>query len=249
MGWRRSVAQWGLAAADAVAFTDRAQALPFLDAGVLGSEHRIFEVIEGSTRFTPGDLATARAASGVTGDPCLVWVGRLDANKDPLTVLDAVSRACDSLPSLRLWCCHAEAPLLSAVQQRIDGDPRLAERVRLLGRLERPAVQDLLRAADFLLLGSHREGSGYAVIEALACGATPLVTDIPSFRRITDGGRVGALSPVGDAEAMARAIVDWASRDRATLRKNARDQFERALSFDAIGMELRQVYEALVARQ
>jgi glycosyltransferase involved in cell wall biosynthesis len=130
---------------------------------------------------------------------------------------------------------------------RQASDPALTARVHLLGRLSHERVQDVLRAADFLVLGSHAEGSGYAVIEALACGTTPLVPDIPSFRRITGGGSYGALSPPGDAAAMARALVRWAGLDRDALRRAARAHFERALSFDAGGRELREAYRALVA--
>ncbi|HEX7091715.1 MAG TPA: glycosyltransferase family 4 protein [Longimicrobiales bacterium] len=249
VGWRRALHRWGYARIAGAAFTARAQAEAFLAARVLRADLPVFEVLESSSHFTPGDRAAARAATGIDGDPCLLWVGRLDANKDPLTVLEAVSRALPALPGARLWLCYTDAPLLDAVRVRLAAEPELAERVRLLGRLPHGRVQDVLRAADFLVLGSHAEGSGYAVIEALACGTTPLVTDIPSFRRITGGGAFGALSPPGDAEAMARALVDWAARDRVALRRAARAHFERALSFDAVGGELRAAYRAIVAHR
>ena len=62
-----------------------------------------------------------------------------------------------------------------------------------------------MRAADVFVLGSHREGSGYSLIEALACGLPPVVTDIPSFRSLTAAGAVGALWPCGDARALGDA--------------------------------------------
>jgi hypothetical protein len=84
---------------------------------------------------------------------------------------------------------------------------------------------------------SHAEGSGGALIDALACGTTPLVTDIPSFRKITGDGACGALFPVGNAAALAGAIREWGGRDWPTLRRRARAHFERALSF-GIGHQL-----------
>ena len=39
-------------------------------------------------------------------------------------------------------------------------------------------------AADVFVSGSHSEGSGYALIEAMSAGVVPVVTDIPSFRAI-----------------------------------------------------------------
>ncbi len=63
-----------------------------------------------------------------------------------------------------------------------------------------------MRAADLFVLGSHREGSSFALIEALATGLTPVVTDIPSLRALTGNGAVGALWPCGDAGALDDAL-------------------------------------------
>ncbi|HUL01635.1 MAG TPA: glycosyltransferase family 4 protein [Gemmatimonadales bacterium] len=248
-GWRRWWYRWGFAPIAGVTFTARPQIEPFTQAGVLRTDLPVFEVIEGSSPFTPGDREAARSAAGMEGDPCLLWAGNLDANKDPLMVLDAVSRAARETPGLRLYMCFRHASLLDAVHARIASDSVLVERVRLLGAVPYPKMETLLRAADFLVQASHVEGSGYVLIEALACGTTPLVTDIPSFRRITGNGRFGALTPIGDAAALAHAIRDWSRRDRAALRRGAREHFERELSFDAIGAQLYAAYTQVLSRQ
>lgn len=231
----------------AAAFTARAQAAPFLEAGVLPRRVRVFELLEGSTRFVPRDQTAARARTGLTGTPCIVWLGRLDANKDPLTVLRAFADVRTSLPDARLFMAFGAAPLRAEVE-RFIAEHRLGDRVTLLGGVPHPRVEWLLSAADVLVQGSHFEGSGYAVIEALACGATPVVTDIPPFRRITRDGAVGTLVPTGDAGAFARAILELSQRDRSALRASARAHFERCLSFDVIGRELREAYAALGGR-
>lgn len=248
-GWRRWWYRWAFARLAGVAFTARSQVVPFLASGVLRQDLPVFEVIELSTDFTPGNQQAARAATGLDGNPCCLWVGNLDANKDPVTVLDAVSQAVDTVPAIRLHMCFRAAPLLDAVRRRVASDPALVGRVRLLGSVTHDRVETLLRAADFLVQASHAEGSGAALIEALACGATPLTTDIPSFRRMTGGGAVGALTPVGDVHGFASAISRWSQRDRAALRRSARAYFEQHLSFDAMGVQLRAAYDALwVAR-
>jgi len=244
-GWRRVWYRWGFARLAGVTFTTRAQAMPFVAAGVIRSSVPIFEALAVSSRFTPGGQEAARAVTGLDGDPCLLWVGDLNARKDPLTMLDAVAQAARDLPALRLHMCFQQAPLLAAVRSRIVGDPVLAPRVRLLGALPRGAIEKHLQAADFLVLSSHAEGCGAAVLEALACGTTPLVTDIPSFRRMTGDGVYGAMVPVGDAPGLALAIRDWSARDRPTLRRAARAHFERTLSFEVLGGELRRAYRAL----
>jgi glycosyltransferase involved in cell wall biosynthesis len=250
----RALQRRALASAAGVAFTAREQAEPWIAAGVLSPGVPVLEVLESTSSFTPGDLegegarAEARRASGLSGDPCFLWVGRLDANKDPLTVLEAFARAVGVLPDARLWMCHRDAPLLERVRARVAVDLRLSSRVTLLGSRPHQQIEQLMRAADFFVLGSHREGSGYSVLEALACGATPLVTDIPSLRRITGDGAVGALFAPGNADALAAAMTSWARRDRSALRRAARGHFERRLSLPALGAELAAAYQAVRER-
>jgi glycosyltransferase involved in cell wall biosynthesis len=240
-GWRRHLWRYGLSGVAGVAFTVREQSAPFVAAGVLSPSTAVFTVLEGSSAFTPGVQAVARAACGLHGNPCLLWTGHLDGNKDPLMILGAFERAVPHLADARLWCCFGAAPLLDPVRRRIDRSPTLRERVTLLGRQPHAAMETYFRAADFFVQGSHREGCSYSSIEALACGTPPLVTNLPSSRRIV--GDAGSLTPVDDADALADAIVEWARRDRAIGRRAARARFERELSFDSIGRDLRDAYE------
>jgi len=101
----------------------------------------------------------------------VLWVGHLTTGKDPLAVLDGVARAAAQLPGLQLWCAFGSAPLLDEVRRRIEHDPRLRGRVHLLGKVAHTHVETLMRATDAFVSGSHSEGSGYALLEALACGA------------------------------------------------------------------------------
>ncbi len=235
-----------LARAAAIAFTAAEQAEPFRAAGVL-ADTPIVEIPESSSRFTPGDRTAARRTTGLYGEPCLLWLGHLDPNKDPLCVLQALRLAAAALPDAHLWMVWRHAPLLSAVRSAVDRDPVLRQRVHLLGGRPHADIEMLLRSADFLLQASHAEGSGYAVIEALACGVTPIVTAIPSFTKLTADGRCGGLSPVGDAGAMATSLVRWAAIEPGTRRDLATQHFEHALSFEAIGARLRHVYGRLAA--
>jgi glycosyltransferase involved in cell wall biosynthesis len=241
---RRLLWRWASAKIAGVSFTTRAQAAALIAEGSLRPNVPVFEVLEGSTDFTPGDREEARRQTGITGTPALLWTGNLDANKDPLTVLDAFALAAPGLPDARLWCCFGGAPLLDQVQKRIASDPLLEQRVTLLGFKPHDELVQYFRAADFFVQLSHREGSGYSVIEALACGTTPLVSDIAALRRIV--GDAGSLTPVGDARALAAAMTAWAARDQAELRSAARRRFDDELTFGRLGRDLRLAYETLV---
>jgi glycosyltransferase involved in cell wall biosynthesis len=245
---RRALHRWGLARIAGATFTARELARPFAAAGMLPPGTPVFEVLESSNRLTPGDPEAARAAAGVYGDPCVLSVARLNEGKDPLTVLDAFERAAPRLPDAHLWMAYGEAPMLDTVRARVEASPVLRGRVHLLGFVPHERIQDLCRAADLFVSASLREGGGYAVLEALACGATPLITDIPTHHRITHGGRVGALFPVRDADALAGLIIAHAGGNRQAARVGVREHFERHLSFAAVGRELRYAYEQIARR-
>ena len=191
----------------------------------------------------------ARASTGLHGDPAVLWVGHLNENKDPMTMLAGVSMAARRLPDLQLWCCFGTAPLQAPVQRHIDADPHLRNRVHLLGKVAHERIETLMRAADLFVLGSHREAMGVSVMEALACGLPPVVTDIPSFRALTRNGTVGALWPCDDIDALSKALLSVARRPRQETRAAVRAHFESKLSFAAVGRALVAAYDRLLERK
>jgi len=247
--WLIPLRRWGLEKVTGFAFTSPEQASPFLLNRSIRQGAALFAVPESSTHFRDGDVEQARGITGIYGNPAVLWVGHLNDNKDPLTILHAFSRAMGSLPDSHLWLCYREAPLLQRVRGRLAAEPELAARVHLLGPVPHEAVEWLCRAADFFMLGSQRESCGFALLEALACGATPIISDIPAFRAITANGTVGSLCKPGDADAFARALVALAGGSLAASRAKAIDHFKSELSFPILGRKLVAAYAALVDRQ
>ena len=158
--WRRWAWRRGAARAAGVAACAVEQVAPVISAQLFSPCVRTFSVPESTSRFACGDRDAARRTTAVVGDPAVLWVGRLDANKDPLAVLEGVRRAIPALPNLALWCCFGAAPLRHEVERRIEADSALRSRVRLLGTVPHERVELLMRAADLYVSASHREGSG-----------------------------------------------------------------------------------------
>lgn len=235
----------GLRAADGFLFTSRDQAEPWRSAGILGKGARIDEVAEGSTDLAAPTHGSSSLEAALPGRPALLWVGRLNANKDPLTVLRGFEGAARALPASALTLVFREDDLIDEVRAFIARSELLRGRVHLRGTIPHDALPSLYAAADLFVLGSHSEGSGYALIEALSFGVTPVVTDIPSFRKLTDGGRLGELFAPGDADALARALVRVAGSDLAARRPAVRAHFETALAWDVIGRRALDVYRSL----
>ena len=90
------------------------------------------------------------------------------------------------------------------LRQRIASSG-LQERVSWLG--EREDVPELVRALDVLMLPSHEEPFGRALIEAMALEVPVLATDVGGPSEIIVDGREGYLLPPRQPEAWARAAA------------------------------------------
>ena len=106
-----------------------------------------------------------------------------------------------------------------------------AEEVALPGFREN--VMAYLAAAALFVLSSAWEGLPTVLIEALAAGTPVVSTDCPSGpREILQHGRLGTLVPVGDAPALARAILTALERPRAPIPPEALVPFTRDAAVD-----------------
>jgi len=136
------------------------------------------------------------------GRPLLVAVGRLHPQKGYDVLFDAVAEweRGGRLQPAPLVAIAGDGPLEAELAERVRTE-RLP--ILLLGR--RSDVADLLAAADACVLPSRWEGSPFTAQEALRAG-TPLISTraggIPELV-----GTAAELVPVGDAAALADAVV------------------------------------------
>lgn len=145
--------------------------------------------------------------------PVVVAVGRISPQKDYETLFRALALARQTRP-LRLLVVGDDSPLANA-----DGrSKKITRAVGLLQELELEQAIDFvgyqenplawIARADVFALSSRFEGLPNVVIEALACGRSVVATDAPGgTAEILEGGRYGHLVPVGDAQALAQALL------------------------------------------
>jgi len=95
-------------------------------------------------------------------------------------------------------------------------DLKLGPSVQFLGRVPHEEMPNLLSQSDVYVSTSACDGTSVSLLEALACGAFPVVTDIPSNREWIADGCNGFLVSEEDEKLLARRIVQ-AIRDRGLL--------------------------------
>ncbi len=155
--------------------------------------------------------------------PVILAVGRLAPAKDFPTLIRAFAEVRRRRAARLIILGEGEErPALTALASQLG----VADDVALPGFREN-ALAYMAGSAVFVL-SSAWEGLPTVLIEALAAGARVVSTDCPSGpREILQEGRFGALVPVGDAAALAAAILDALARPAETVPPAALRPFTR----------------------
>lgn len=246
---RRPLQQWGLRRVDGFFFAARNLADSWIEERLISQKQRIFEVMEGSTDFRWQERPLARSRTALRGAPTILWVGNLTPNKDPLTVLGGFEQILEQVPEARLYMVFRETDLLADVSDRIRSSLNLSRKVTLLGSVDHQKLEDIYNSSDYFVLGSHYEGSGFALAEATACGVVPVVTAIPSFIKMTDNGQIGACWTPGDADAFRAAFLKVLRQPVQDLSNRARRCFDEQLSYPAIARASIRAYNELISKR
>ena len=135
----------------------------------------------------------------------LLFVGRLEAQKDPELLLDAVACARERDSRLRLLIVGSGG--LEPRTRRRASELGLDGIVRFLGPRPRPEVARLMVAADALVLASRFEGMPITAIEALASGLPIVAPAVGELPRLVRTGRTGWLVAERTREAIADGIL------------------------------------------
>jgi glycosyltransferase involved in cell wall biosynthesis len=139
------------------------------------------------------------------GTPLAVNVAALEPSKDQLTLIRAAHRARTLCPELR-WAIAGEGPERGALTALV-GRLGLGDRVHLLGHVEQ--VDALLAESDVVVMSSRAEGLGTVVLRAVALGKPVVATRAGGLPEIV---APEWLVPVGDADALARTVVQALER-------------------------------------
>jgi len=156
----------------------------------------------------------------------LLYVGRLDRSKG---VLD--------LPEIdrRLRAAHINAEWTIQGPGPAEGELRAAwgdaPHVTWNGRTTMDRVKALYLEHDILVMPSRTEGLPVALLEGMAHGCVPVVSDLPSgIPEVVENGVSGFRVPPGDIAGFADAITLLASGGRASLSQMADEAATRVAS-------------------
>jgi len=195
-------------------------------------------------RFRPDAEARAavRRELGVADEtPLIGMAARWHPQKDHATFLRAAAQTARRHPGARFALCGEAIDAGNAELVRLVRELDLERSVLLLG--QRRDMPRFNAALDLAALSSaFGEGFSNSIVEAMACGAPCVATDVGDSAAIV--GETGWIAPKRDPAAFAAALEDALALPAATLRARGSDARARAAErFDAAAMA--RAYEEL----
>lgn len=190
--------------------------------------------------------APHRRAAGLDPDePFLLFAGGISPHKNLTAVVGALALLRDAgRPAPRLVAVGdlADTRFMSAtddVRTRIER-LGLGDRVLLPGFVSDEALAALYSTATAVVIPSLAEGFGLPAVEAAACGAPLVLSDLPAHRETLDGAALFA-PPTDErrlADAIARLVGDGDLRQDLGTRAQGR---VASLSWDRAAGALREI--------
>jgi glycosyltransferase involved in cell wall biosynthesis len=152
------------------------------------------------------DIERFRPSAMPPVDPCVLFTGRMLRHKGVAELIAAAALVRARCPGVRFVLVgRADPGNPSAIPVAELERAAAAGDIEWLG--ERKDVDVLLRTATVFCFPSYREGLSKSLLEAAASGVALVTTDAPGCREVVQHERNGLLVPVGDAHALADAVL------------------------------------------
>jgi len=199
----------------------------------------------------PADRAVAFAESGLPGHYAIGCFGRVRAQKGSDVFVDAMVKLLPRYPDFTAVMVGAITPEQAAFANDLTkriADAGLTSRIIITGELSIEEVQRWYRRLTIYAFTSRNEGFGLTLIEAMAAGAALVASRAGAAELVIEEGVTGALTPPGDADALAAAIEPLMREPQtaATMGARARQRVLEKFSLDVEANRIAEVYRALV---
>jgi glycosyltransferase involved in cell wall biosynthesis len=198
-------------------------------------------------RADPALAREVRRELGIPdGCPVVGTVGRMVPLKNH-DVFIAAARLARDRGSKAFFVLVGDGPMMEA-NRRQAAELGLGDAIVFTGW--RGDMERLMPALDVLVMCSRVEGLNVSILEAMACGKPVVGTDVLGIRELVEQGRDGLLVPVGDAGALAAAVLELSGDPVrcAELGGRGRDKVVGRYSVETLVEAYGRLYHELVAR-
>ncbi len=213
---------------------------------VFGTGHDI-EVIPNfvdARVFQPDDSHPLRTRFAPNGEKLLAHASNFRKVKNVGAIVDVFKEVSRALPCRLLLI--GDGPEMVGVRESVAA-AGLTEKVEFMGQVD--SLEDVLPAADLLLLPSLHESFGLVALEAMACGVVPLATDRGGAGEFIQDGINGFLRDPHDIPGMVAAAVKILSDDqlRQEMAEEARRDAAGDFGISCVVKQYLDLYDRLLA--
>jgi glycosyltransferase involved in cell wall biosynthesis len=213
----RAIARFALRRADLVTSNNSHMARRIVELGV--AEERVAVVTLGAERYFLEDPeATVNLRPSEAHPPTVISTRSLDSAQYQVDViLRAVARVRSALADVRLVVAGEGRlrPRLEALASELG----LGSAVEFVGFLDREAFRNALARAHVFVSVPQSDATSVALLQAMAVGCFPIVSDLPTQEELVEDGANGFRVPVGGEVTLAERIL--AALSDADLRRQA----------------------------
>ena len=176
-----------------------------------GVDHGRFKPSVGVGKYVEGSLADRPAKTS----PYMLHIGARNDNKNQKGLLEAFAHVARENPSVCLYFAGPWSPADLEWLERERTHLGLGERVRHLGYVESADLPSLYGNAQAFVFPSLEEGFGLPVLEAMACGAPVITSNLSSLPEVA--GEAAVLVNPRDSQALAAAMLQLVQRPEFSL--------------------------------
>jgi glycosyltransferase involved in cell wall biosynthesis len=194
---------------------------------------------------TAGEIENAKRGLGLKKGPIIGTIGRLSSVKGQKFLIHAMAEVISKCPDAQAVIIgdgNEDVPL-----KNLAGSLGISNSVHFLHSV--PDTHSCLSVMDIFVFPSVKEGLGIALLEAMASGKACVTSDAGGIRNAIEDGVTGLLTPVGNSDAISRAILKLIENNdmRKTLGSNARSLAIKKFSLDDMAGKMIGLYEGVAA--
>lgn len=171
----------------------------------------------------------------------LIYIGRLAELKGVEDLIDIVFAIKKKIPKITLHIV-GDGPMYWKIKNKIK-KLGVENEVIIHGYLAEKEKLDLLQESAIYLSASQLEGFGLPLIEAMATGCVPVVSDIYAHRFVFQGQRVGFL--IKNNKEMAEKIIELLKneKERLELAEEGRRLVEEKWTQEKVGQRYKKLLQ------
>jgi len=202
----------------------------------------------GVTEINYSSAITKKQWTGTLPDqPVIAFLGRLDEPRKGLPVLStAIPKILSQYPATKFIIA---GPGEKGKAEAIRKLGAAAKAVTFLGIISESEKAQLLKSVSlYVAPQTGGESFGIVLIEAMSAGTPVVASDLPAFSAVLANGEAGTLFPVGDATALADAVISLISRpDERKRQTSCAQNWVQQFDWEHVTNRILAVYQSILS--